>query len=44
MKKVAISVHAVENFTPDIIKGLEGLEFIHVDVMDGKFLKQPLII
>lgn len=38
MKKVAVSIHAIENFTPQIIKGLKGLDYIHVDVMDGKFV------
>jgi len=39
MKKIAVSLHAVDNFTPDVIKGLEGLDYIHVDVMDGKFVE-----
>ena len=38
MKKVAVSIHAIENFSPQIIKGLSGLDYIHVDVMDGKFV------
>jgi ribulose-phosphate 3-epimerase len=38
MKKVAVSIHAIENFTLQIIKGLKGLDYIHVDVMDGKFV------
>jgi ribulose-phosphate 3-epimerase len=38
MKKIAISIHATENFTIDILKGLKGYDFIHVDVMDGKFV------
>ena len=37
MKKVAVSIHAIDDFDPDIIKGLEGLDYIHVDVFDGKF-------
>lgn len=37
MKKVAVSVHAIDEFNPDIIKGLDGLDYIHVDVADGKF-------
>ena len=39
MKKVAVSVHAIDDFDLSIIKGLKGLDFIHVDVMDGKFVK-----
>ncbi|MFX1363434.1 MAG: ribulose-phosphate 3-epimerase [Promethearchaeota archaeon] len=38
MKKIAISIHATKNFSPDILKGLEGYDYIHVDVMDGKFV------
>ncbi|MFX0104106.1 MAG: ribulose-phosphate 3-epimerase [Candidatus Hodarchaeota archaeon] len=38
MKKIAVSIHAIENFTPDIIKGLKNFDYIHVDVMDGKFV------
>jgi ribulose-phosphate 3-epimerase len=38
MKKVAVSIHATENFNVDILKGIEGLDYIHVDIMDGKFV------
>ncbi|MFX0000765.1 MAG: ribulose-phosphate 3-epimerase [Candidatus Hodarchaeota archaeon] len=38
MKKIAVSVHAIDNFTPDIVKGLKDFDYIHVDVMDGKFV------
>ena len=38
MKKIAVSIHATNDFTADIIKDLEGLDYIHVDVMDGKFV------
>ncbi|MFX0001891.1 MAG: ribulose-phosphate 3-epimerase [Candidatus Hodarchaeota archaeon] len=38
MKKVAISIHAKENFTVDVLKGLEGFDYIHVDIMDGIFV------
>ena len=37
MKKVAVSIHAIDEFNPDIIKGLDGLDYIHIDVADGKF-------
>ena len=37
MKKVAVSIHAIDGFNPDIIKGLDDLDYIHVDVADGKF-------
>ena len=37
MKKVAVALHARDNFKPDIIHGLNGLDYIHVDVSDGKF-------
>ncbi len=39
MKKVAVAIFAIKNFTPDVIKGLEGLDYIHVDVIDGKFVE-----
>lgn len=38
MKKIAISLHAIENFNPTIIKEFKGLDYIHVDIMDGKFV------
>lgn len=38
MKKVAVSIHAIDDFDPNIIRNLKGLDFIHVDVMDGKFV------
>jgi len=37
MKKVAVSIHAIDGFNSDIIKGLDDLDYIHVDVADGKF-------
>lgn len=37
MKKVAVALHAREDFNPEIIKDLKGLDYIHVDVSDGKF-------
>ena len=38
MKKIAVSVHATDDFNVEILKDLKGLDYIHVDVMDGKFL------
>jgi ribulose-phosphate 3-epimerase len=38
MKKVAVSIHAIENFTLDILEGLEGFDYIHIDFMDGLFV------
>ncbi len=38
MKEVAVSVHAKNIFDPHIIKGLKNYDYIHVDVMDGKFV------
>ncbi|GAI61083.1 unnamed protein product, partial [marine sediment metagenome] len=37
MKKVAVSIHAIDEFNSDIIKGLDDLDYIHIDVADGKF-------
>ena len=37
MKKVAVSIHARDDFKPEIIRGLEGLDYVHVDVADGQF-------
>ncbi len=37
MKKVAVSIHARDDFKPEIIRCLNDLDFIHVDVSDGKF-------
>jgi len=37
MKNIAVSLHATDDFKPDIINGLIGLDYIHVDVSDGKF-------
>ncbi|MFX0037004.1 MAG: ribulose-phosphate 3-epimerase [Candidatus Hermodarchaeota archaeon] len=38
MKKVAISIQAIENFIPEIIENIKGYDYIHVDIMDGKFV------
>jgi len=37
MKKVAVSIHATDDFNTDVIKELMGLDYIHVDVSDGEF-------
>ena len=39
MKKVAVSIHAIDKFDKNIIKDLKGIDYIHVDVMDGKFVE-----
>jgi len=39
VKKVAISIHAVKDFDPHVLNGITGHDLIHVDVMDGKFVK-----
>ncbi|MFX1274401.1 MAG: ribulose-phosphate 3-epimerase [Promethearchaeota archaeon] len=39
MKRVAVSIHAIDRFDPDIIENLDGLDYIHVDFMDGKFVE-----
>ncbi len=38
MKKIAVSIHATEDFNPKIIEGLKDFDFIHLDVMDGNFV------
>ncbi|MFX0072310.1 MAG: ribulose-phosphate 3-epimerase [Candidatus Hermodarchaeota archaeon] len=38
MKEVAVSIHAIDDFKPLILKGLKGYDYIHVDVMDGEFV------
>ncbi|MFX1296907.1 MAG: ribulose-phosphate 3-epimerase [Promethearchaeota archaeon] len=38
MKKIGVAIHAIDNFNPEIIKGLKNIDFIHVDIMDGKFV------
>jgi len=37
MKKIAIAVHANQNFNLDPLEGLVGLDYMHVDVADGQF-------
>ncbi len=38
MKKIAVSIHATKDFSLDILKGLKGFDYIHVDFMDGLFV------
>ncbi|MFX1385332.1 MAG: ribulose-phosphate 3-epimerase [Promethearchaeota archaeon] len=38
MKKIGVAIHAIDDFNPEIIKGLKDIDFIHVDIMDGKFV------
>ncbi|MFX1388596.1 MAG: ribulose-phosphate 3-epimerase [Promethearchaeota archaeon] len=38
MKKVAVSIHATDNFNTKIIEKLEGFDYFHIDVMDGRFV------
>ena len=37
MKKIAVAVHANLSFNLDPLEGLVGLDYIHIDVADGKF-------
>jgi len=39
MKKVAISIHASNNFLVNTLDGIKGYDYIHIDVMDGNFVK-----
>ena len=36
MKKVAVSIRAINNFAPDIKRGLGNLDYIHLDAVNGK--------
>ena len=37
MKKIAVAIHANLNFNLDPLEGLVGLDYIHIDVADGRF-------
>jgi len=37
MRKVAVSIHATDDFNTNVIKELKGLDYIHIDVSDGEF-------
>jgi len=37
MKKIAVSIHAQDDFDREILRGLNDLDYIHVDVSDGIF-------
>ena len=43
MKKIAVAIHAIEDFDHKIIEELEDFDYIHVDVMDGKFVNNKNI-
>ena len=43
MKKIAVSIHATKDFNFEIIKGLKNLDYVHIDVMDGKFVNNTNI-
>ena len=43
MKKVAVALHATNDFDINQIKNLENLDYIHIDVMDGKFVDNIML-
>ncbi len=43
MKKVAVALHATDGFDINQVKNLENLDYIHVDVMDGKFVNNTML-
>ncbi len=43
MKKVAVALHAKDDFKIEIISNLCNLDFIHVDVMDGIFVNNIML-
>jgi len=43
MKKVAVAIHATQDFDINSILNLENLDFIHVDVMDGLFVNNKML-
>ncbi|MFX1311018.1 MAG: ribulose-phosphate 3-epimerase [Promethearchaeota archaeon] len=38
MKKIAVSLHAIDDFNLNILQNIKDFDYIHVDVMDGKFV------
>lgn len=43
MKKVAVAIHATEDLDLEMIENLQNLDYIHVDVMDGKFVNNTML-
>ncbi|MFX1356566.1 MAG: ribulose-phosphate 3-epimerase [Promethearchaeota archaeon] len=43
MKKVAISIHATNDFSIEPLKNLKNFDYFHVDVMDGKFVENKCL-
>jgi ribulose-phosphate 3-epimerase len=43
MKKVAVALHATEDFDVNSVLNLKNLDFIHVDVMDGQFVNNTML-
>lgn len=43
MKKVAVAIHATQDFDIKSILNLKNLDFIHVDVMDGIFVNNTML-
>jgi ribulose-phosphate 3-epimerase len=43
MKKVAVAIHATQDFDIVKVKSLKNLDYIHVDVMDGKFVNNIML-
>jgi ribulose-phosphate 3-epimerase len=43
MKEVAVAIHAKQDFDIKQINHLKNLDYIHVDVMDGKFVNNRMM-